>query len=150
MFRKYKSIGIIVFFPDNFQCFFLSFFRAHHNAAGHKMVAFNFYQVYTSQIAMAGIFYFFIYLFFFYYFQVRQISPLNNPNTPGFPHLQALPLCMIVMILLPLWNSEQKNGLLIKLFWFSSDFDETWWNCSTRGYLQLHQGSSKSYKKQKS
>ena len=28
--------------------------------------------------------------------------------------------------LLTLGNSEQKNGILIKLFCFSSDFDETW------------------------
>ena len=40
-------------------------------------------------------------------------------------------LCTIFTILLTLWNSEQKNVLLIKLFCFSSDFDETWWNCST-------------------
>ena len=36
-------------------------------------------------------------------------------------------LCTICTILLTLWNSELKNGLLIKLFYFSSDFDETWW-----------------------
>ena len=41
-------------------------------------------------------------------------------------------LCTI-FTLLTLWNSEEKNGLLIKLFCFSSDFDETWWNCSTHG-----------------
>ena len=35
-------------------------------------------------------------------------------------------LCTIFIILLTLSNSEQKNGLLIKLFCFSSDFDETW------------------------
>ena len=35
-------------------------------------------------------------------------------------------LCMIFTILLTLCNSEQKNGLLIKLFCFSSYFDETW------------------------
>ena len=29
------------------------------------------------------------------------------------------------MILLTLWNFEQKNGQLVKLFCFSSDFDET-------------------------
>ena len=31
---------------------------------------------------------------------------------------------------------------------FSSYSDETWWNCSTHGYLQLHQVSSKSDEKQ--
>ena len=31
-------------------------------------------------------------------------------------------LCTIFIILLTLWNSEQKNGLLIKLFCFSFDF----------------------------
>ena len=35
-------------------------------------------------------------------------------------------LCMIFTILLTLGNSELKRGLLIKLFCFSSDFDETW------------------------
>ena len=59
-------------------------------------------------------------------------------------------LCTIFTILLTLWNSEQKNGLLIKLFCFSSDFDETWWNCSTHWVLQLHQVSSNSDEKQKS
>ena len=38
----------------------------------------------------------------------------------------SIALCTIFMILLTLWNSEQKNGLLIKLFCLSSDFDETW------------------------
>ena len=33
-------------------------------------------------------------------------------------------LCTIFTILLTLWNSDQKNGLLIKLFCFSSDIDE--------------------------
>ena len=33
-------------------------------------------------------------------------------------------LCTIFKILLTLWNSEQKNGLLIKLFCFSSKLDE--------------------------
>ena len=42
-------------------------------------------------------------------------------------------LCTIFMIPLTLWNSVQKNRLLIKLSCFSSDFDETWWNCSTHG-----------------
>ena len=40
-------------------------------------------------------------------------------------------LCTIFTILLTIWNSEQKNGQLIKLFCFSSEFDETWRNCST-------------------
>ena len=35
-------------------------------------------------------------------------------------------LCTIFTFLLTLCNSDQKNGLLIKLFCFSSDFDETW------------------------
>ena len=48
-----------------------------------------------------------------------------------YRHTRAL--CTIFTILLTLWNSEHKNGLLIKLFCFSSDFDETWWNCSTHG-----------------
>ena len=47
-------------------------------------------------------------------------------------------LCTIITILLTLWNSEQKNGLLIKLFCFASDFDK------------FHKVSSKSDKKQKS
>ena len=41
------------------------------------------------------------------------------------------PLCTIFTILLTLWNSEQKNRPLRKLFCFSSDFNETWWGCST-------------------
>ena len=57
---------------------------------------------------------------------------------------------MIFMILLTLWNSEQKNRLLIKLFCFSSDFDETWWSCSYPCVLPFHQVSSKSDEKQKS
>ena len=57
-------------------------------------------------------------------------------------------LCTIFTILLTLWNSEQKNGLLIKLFCFSSDFDETWWSCSYSCVLQFHQVSSKSDEKQ--
>ena len=60
------------------------------------------------------------------------------------------PLCMIFTILLTLWNSEQINGLFIKLFCFSSDFDETWWSCSYPSVLQFHQVSSKSDEKQKS
>ena len=59
-------------------------------------------------------------------------------------------LCTIFTILLTLWNSEQKNGLLIKLFCFSSDFDETWWSCSYPCVLQFHQALSKSNEKQKS
>ena len=43
-------------------------------------------------------------------------------------------LCKIFTIRLTLWNFEQKNGLLIKLFCFLSNFDESWWNCSTHGY----------------
>ena len=37
----------------------------------------------------------------------------------------AFALCTIFMILLTLWNSKQKNGLLIKLFLFFIWF---WWN----------------------
>ena len=59
-------------------------------------------------------------------------------------------LCTIFTILLTLWNSEQKNRPLKKLFCFSSNFDETWWNCSTQLVLQLRQVSSKSDEKQKS
>ena len=58
--------------------------------------------------------------------------------------------CTIFTILLTLWNSEQKNGLLIKLFCFSSDCDETWWSCSYPCVLQLHQVSSKSDERPKS
>ena len=54
-------------------------------------------------------------------------------NTLMMIQQKTLALCMIFMILLTLWNYEQKNMLLIKLFCFSSDFDETWWNCSTHG-----------------
>ena len=46
-------------------------------------------------------------------------------------------LCTIFTILLTLWNSEEKNGLLINLFCFSSDFDETWWSCSTQVYYNF-------------
>ena len=53
------------------------------------------------------------------------------------------PLCTIFTILLTLWNSEQKKGLLMKLFCFSSDFDETWWSCSYRcvhyNFTKFHQ-----------
>ena len=41
-------------------------------------------------------------------------------------HSLGKPLCKNFTILLTLLNSEQKNMLLIKLFCFSSDFDETW------------------------
>ena len=64
--------------------------------------------------------------------------------------LVSVTLCTIFTILLTLWNSEQKNGLLIKFICFSSDFDETWWSCSTFCVLQFHQVSSKSDEKQKS
>ena len=59
-----------------------------------------------------------------------------------------LSLCMIFTILLRLWNSEQKNGLLIKRC-FSSDFDETWRNCSTHGnynFTKFHQNQMKNKK----
>ena len=59
-------------------------------------------------------------------------------------------LCTIFTILLTLWNSEQKNGLLIKLFLFSSDFYETSWSFSYPCELQFHQVASKSDEKQKS
>ena len=61
-------------------------------------------------------------------------------------------LCTIFTILLTLWNLEQKNGPLIKLFCFSSDFDETCWSCSYPWpfVLQFHQVSSRSDEKQKS
>ena len=58
-------------------------------------------------------------------------------------------LCTIFTILLTLWNSKQKNGLLIKRFCFSFNFDETWWSCYPC-VLQFHQVSSKSDEKQKS
>ena len=50
---------------------------------------------------------------------------------------QVLPgtLYTIFTILLTLWNSEQKNALLKFFFCFSSDFDETWWNCSTNTWI---------------
>ena len=59
-------------------------------------------------------------------------------------------LCTIFTILLTLWNSELKNGLLIKLFCFLSDLDETWRSCSYPYVVQFHQVSSKSDEKQKS
>ena len=58
-------------------------------------------------------------------------------------------LCTIFTILLTLWNSEQKNRLLINLLCFSSDFDETWWSCSTHGYYKFtkfHQNQMKNKK----
>ena len=57
---------------------------------------------------------------------------------------------MIFTILLTLWNSEQKNRPLIKLFCFSSDFDATCWSWSTYCVLQLHQVWLKSDEKQES
>ena len=57
---------------------------------------------------------------------------------------------MIFTILLTLWNSEQKNGLLIKKICFSSDFDETWWSCSYPCVLKFHQVSSILDEEQKS
>ena len=62
---------------------------------------------------------------------VLEASPVDSPSPREFsvsPLHSAL--CTIFTILLTLWNSEQKNGLLIKLSCFSSDFDETWWSCS--------------------
>ena len=61
---------------------------------------------------------------------------------PGFQN--PVPLCTIFTILLTLWNSEQKNWLLIKLFCVSFDFDETWWSFSYPYVLQFHQVSSNS------
>ena len=58
-------------------------------------------------------------------------------------------LCTIFTILLTLWNSEQKNGLLKKLFCFSSDFDKTRWGCSIHGYYnftKFHQNRMKNKK----
>ena len=75
------------------------------------------------------------------------ISPKINPI---FIKAYGSALCTIFTILLTLWKSEQKNGLLIKCFCFSSDFDETWWSCSYPFVLQFHQIASKSDEKQKS
>ena len=47
-------------------------------------------------------------------------------------------------------ETEQKNGLLKKLFCFSSDFDENSWSYSYPCVLQFHQVSSKSDERQKS
>ena len=56
-------------------------------------------------------------------------TPLARPNAIRISTLTTLhfvwtltTLCMIFTILLTLWNSEQTNGLLIKLFYFTSDF----------------------------
>ena len=49
-------------------------------------------------------------------------KPLLQPNVDA--------LCTIFIILLTLWNSEWKKWLSI---FFSSDFDETWSNCSAHG-----------------
>ena len=43
-----------------------------------------------------------------------------------------------------------ENGQLVKLFCFSSNFDETWWNCTSQWVLQLHQVLWKLDEKQKS
>ena len=50
---------------------------------------------------------------------------LNMINDKVFIGKKHTP-CMIFTILLTLRNSEQKNGLLVKRFCFSSNFDETW------------------------
>ena len=47
---------------------------------------------------------------------------------------------------LKFWTEKRA---IIKLFCFSSDFDETWWSCSTHFVLQFHQISSKLDEKQK-
>ena len=68
--------------------------------------------------------------------QVRNM-PLKNRTSS---------LCTIFMILLTLWNSEQKNRLFTKLFFcFSSDFDETWWSCSTPGFIKIRWKTKKFY-----
>ena len=70
-----------------------------------------------------------------------QSSLTNEYDMDGFRELLALhvhTLYTIFTILLTLWNSEQKNGLLIKLFCFSSDFDETWWSCRYPCVLKFH------------
>ena len=35
------------------------------------------------------------------------------------------------------WIKNSKNVLLIKLFCFYSDCDETWWSCNTHGYYKF-------------
>ena len=49
--------------------------------------------------------------------KMAEIRPKTETESVSVVHYT------IFMILLTLWNSEQKNGLLIKLFCFSSDFD---------------------------
>ena len=90
-----------------------------------------------------------IFLLLFIYFSVIPAKFENILKNVDFNSFEANTLYMIITILLELalWNSEQKNGLLIKLFLFSSDFDETWWSCSV---LQFHQALSKSDEIQKS
>ena len=86
-----------------------------------------------------------------YIFYLEQIADyLGSINKDYSPTMGPIALCTIFTIILILWNSEQKNGLLIKLFCFSSDFVETWWSCSTHCVLQFHTVSSKSDEKQKS
>ena len=91
-----------------------------------------------NQNAIFKIFVFFLFLSV----PFRDFFEIFNPPPPS--------LCTIFTILLTLWNSEQKNGLLIKLFCFSSDFDETWRSCSYPCILQFHQFASKVNEKQKS
>ena len=51
-------------------------------------------------------------------------------------------------------QGKQKNGLLIKLFHFYSDFDETWWSYNTRmcnstydyNFTKFHQNRNKNKK----
>ena len=79
------------------------------------------------------------------------IFPYNLQTMwPFSENFNPLSLYMIFTILLTLCNAEQKNRLLIKLFCFSSDFDETWWSCSYPCVLQFHQISPKLDEKQKS
>ena len=44
----------------------------------------------------------------------------------------------------------EKQAIYKTFYCFSSDFDETWWHCSTQWVLQLHEVSSKLDEKQKS
>ena len=60
----------------------------------------------------------------------KLVNRIGSNCSPPSPYL---PLYTIFTFLLTLWNSEKKNGLFKKLFCFSTDFDETWWNCSTNG-----------------
>ena len=48
---------------------------------------------------------------------------------------------------LKIWTEKRAIN---KTFLFLSDFDETWWSCSTHCVLRFHQVSSKSDEKQKS